>query len=95
MTIVGKGGLRRAVHEEINRLGIKDCVTLIDETNKMKDYYSIAHILLAPANYEALSLVLIEAQACGVKVLASENIPYEMAQCGLLEHLDLSIGPNG
>ncbi len=95
LTIIGRGNLGKEVREEIDRSGIHDHVTWIEETNEMKKYYSDSHIVLAPANYEALSLVLIEAQACGAMVLVSENVPYEMAQCGLIDHLELSAGPEG
>ncbi len=49
------------------------------------------NIFLLPSLYEGLGIVLIEAQATGLKCFASDRVPVE-ANLGLVEYLPLEIG---
>ena len=75
MTMVGKGKMETEVISEIERLGLSDKITLVRETGEMELYYKNADIYLFPSNYEGLGITLIEAQASGLKCLASDAIP--------------------
>lgn len=91
MTMVGKGKMETEVISEIERLGLSDKITLVRETGEMELYYKNADIYLFPSNYEGLGITLIEAQASGLKCLASDAIPRQ-SQCGLVEYKSLNDG---
>lgn len=79
------------VREEIEKLGLSPSITLISETTQMEKYYSKADLYLLPSNYEGLPITLVEAQASGLKCLASDVISRE-SQFGLVEYKPLSDG---
>lgn len=91
MTMVGSGKMDLQVDEEIKRLGIDEHVTRVRETSEMDQYYKNADLYLFPSNYEGLGITLIEAQASGLKCLASDTVPKE-SQCGLVEYRSLGDG---
>ena len=91
MTIIGKGKMASQVRDEIGRLGLTQNVTLISQTDHMEVYYQNADIYLLPSNYEGLAITLIEAQASGLKCLASSSISEE-SQCGLVKYKSLNDG---
>ena len=92
MTMIGRGNLEKTVREEIARLGIEKRIDIILETDHMPDFYQSADVFLFPSFYEGLGMTLIEAQASGLKCLASDAVPIE-AQCGLVVFKPLNDGP--
>ena len=91
MTMVGKGKMETEVESEITRLNLTDHITCVQETDCMEKYYRNADLYLFPSNYEGLGITLIEAQASGLKCLASDVVPRE-SQCGLVRYKSLDDG---
>jgi glycosyltransferase involved in cell wall biosynthesis len=91
MTMVGKGMMEAEVEAEIKRLGLVNQITCVYETSEMEKYYKNADVYLFPSNYEGLGITLIEAQASGLKCLASDVVPRE-SQCGLVKYKPLQDG---
>lgn len=91
LTMIGKGEMQMQVEKKINELGLADCVTIISETAQMAEYYQMADVFLFPSNYEGLGIVAIEAQACGTKCLASDQVP-KLTQCGMVVYLPRELG---
>lgn len=91
LTVVGKGMMEAQVKDKINKLGMREHVTCVSETDKMEEYYKNSDLYLFPSNYEGLGITLIEAQASSLKCLASDAVPRE-AQCGLVEYKALRDG---
>ena len=87
-TMIGNGGLLPEVNRKIDQMQLRDCITLVPESNEMVRYYREADVFLFPSHYEGLGIVLIEAQACGTKCLASDQVP-SVTQCGLAKYLSL------
>lgn len=52
-------------------LGVADRVMLIGEQSDPAPYYAIADMFVMPSAYESFGLVLLEALACGVPVIAT------------------------
>lgn len=72
--LIGDGMLREEIEEQIKQYGLEDCIIL---TGKRKDVYRLLQIfdvLVMPSLFEGMPVALIEAQASGVPVLASDNI---------------------
>lgn len=86
--LVGHGELKEKIETVIANYQLKNVRLLASESN-VAELLSISHALLLPSLYEGLPIVLIEAQAVGVRCLVSDKITEEL-QLGLLEHLPLN-----
>lgn len=75
LTVVGDGDERCAFEEEAAGLGLATRVTFLGRLSRtaLRDAYREAHVLAFPSMgvAEAFGLVALEAQACGVPVVAS------------------------
>lgn len=77
----------------IEKLGIRNNVDMIPgDKVDITSYYAQAEYMIFPSIFEGFGIVLIEAQAMGIKCYVSENIQEE-ADVGLLTFLHLSDGP--
>lgn len=79
-TIIGEGHCRPALEAQIRRLGLQDVVTLLGARTRQEVFheYSLAHIFLLPSieyagQAETQGLVIQEAQAAGLPVIASDT----------------------
>jgi len=76
LTIIGDGDLRPILEEKAHQLGIKDKVIFVGRVSDAEklNYYQRAYVCCLPSidKSEAFGLVLIEAMACGVPVIASD-----------------------
>lgn len=70
LDIIGDGPLRPALQEQIQRLGLQDSVRLLKPTSHVQDAYLGASIFVLTSRYEGLPMVLLEAQACGLPIVA-------------------------
>jgi len=72
-TIAGSGELKSLVDNLQKKFSNIDCLGHISQNN-MPQLYSSSDIVIAPSRWEGLSNVILEAQSCGITVIAS-NIP--------------------
>lgn len=80
--------MRKAIDEG----GIHDWVDVVDGSNGVESFPAKTTFYILPSKHEGASLVVIEAQACGIKVFASTGVPQEM-NVGGITYLDLNDGP--
>jgi len=75
LTVVGSGDLREKYEEQADKLGIKKFVKFAGRVSDkdLPSYYGNADVFVLPSinRCEAFGLVLLEAMACGVAVIAS------------------------
>lgn len=83
--IVGEGPQRASLQAESDRLGLGDCVRFLGARvhEDLPSIYREADVFVLPSRSEGLGVVLIEAMACGLPIVASRvgGIP-EVAQEG-------------
>lgn len=92
LTIIGDGTLASTIKQKIDQYNLQDKITWIKQTDMMTEYYKNADILLLPSHYEGLPFTLIEAQAAGIKCLASDKVdPASQCGCCVYKSLDDSI----
>ncbi len=85
--LVGHGSLQADIEAYI-KSELLDNVKLLPPDSNVAELLAVSHALLLPSLFEGLPITLIEAQAVGVKCLASDRITEE-AQLGLVEYLPL------
>lgn len=75
LLLLGDGPLMEDVQSKVSSLGLKDKVIFIGNVPNVNEYYSAMDRFVLPSLYEGLGMVLIEAQANGLKCLASDTVP--------------------
>lgn len=75
MTLVGSGGLRQKVLDALVRLDLRSAVTLVPYLPREEIAAAMRshRVLLMTSHYEGSPRVLIEALACGMQVVATEE----------------------
>lgn len=77
LIIIGEGELESLLKERVKELNIENDVLFINKTNMINDFLQAFDIFVFPSLYEGVGIVNIEAQAAGLKVIASSNVPKE------------------
>jgi len=70
--IVGDGEQKPMLQNMVCEYGLEDKITFTGAIPNVADYYQRSRIIVMPSYYEGLPLVLLEAMACGVPVVASQ-----------------------
>ena len=78
LVLVGSGKLEKNINEKIKELNLENDVILYGETTEVQKLYSAFDVFLFPSVYEGLGIVLVEAQANGLPILAANTIPSEV-----------------
>lgn len=84
--IGGDGPLKEATEEYINKNGLNDNVILLSNIYNTEDYYNASDMFLLPSKYEGFGIVLIEAQATGLKTMVSSTVTREVVFTDLVEY---------
>lgn len=79
-----------AINNLCERYGVKDKVILCGYQNNTVPFYSAMDVLVFPSLYEGLPGTLIEAQASGLKCIASDSITDEVKLTDDIEFLSLA-----
>ena len=70
LDIVGDGPLREELQGQIEQLGLQESVHLLPPTNDIQSLYAQSSIFVLTSRYEGLPMVLLEAQAFGLPIVA-------------------------
>jgi len=89
--IVGQGPFQDIIKKNIQDYGLEENVFLLGVRNDVPNLMAGADVMLMPSLHEGFPVVLVEAQAIGLKSLISTNISTEVdLGVGLVEFLDLN-----
>lgn len=77
--IVGEGYQRQILEQQIEQLGLANCVRLLGFQTNPYQYMAAANIFVLSSLYEGFGNVIVEAMACGAPVIAT-NCPYGPAE---------------
>lgn len=90
LLLVGEGEDRAAVEEKIQKLGIEENVILTGMRGDVERLIQAMDVFLFPSRFEGLSVVLIEAQAAGLKCITSKEVVSSATKITpLVEFVDL------
>lgn len=90
LLLAGVGSLMEIIIEEVDRLGLKDHVRFLGVRADINQQLQGFDLFLFPSLYEGLPVTLIEAQASGLPIVASDTITAEVDLTGLITFLDIN-----
>ena len=70
--IFGEGEDREKLQDQINGLGLSDRIHLMSTTNDIYNEYRQSQFFVMCSDFEGFGLVIIEAMACGIPVVATD-----------------------
>lgn len=88
--LLGSGHLQSEIQEKVAKMGLTQQVHFIGSVSNVQDYLQAMDVMLFPSLFEGLPVSLIEAQAMGLPIVASNSISQEVAVIPeLLQFVDL------
>ncbi len=94
LLLVGDGELRPKIESEIEYLGIKNKVTILNARNDVPRILKALDVFIFPSLYEGLGIVLIEAQKMGIPCVISNAIPQEAVISNLVHRMGENATPS-
>ena len=93
LLLAGDGDLRRKIEDKVKRLGLTSKVKFLGVRNDINSIMQVMDLFLFPSLFEGLPVVLVEAQAAGLKCIVADTITRESDITGRVEFLSLSETP--
>ena len=92
LLLLGEGTLFDQIKAKVQRLGLSNSVVFAGVVPDVYNYLNAMDVFAFPSVFEGLPLTLVEAQANGLKIFASDAVSSESDLTGLVEFLPLSLG---
>lgn len=89
LMLIGDGENKPDVKKQIEELHLTDSVRFCGLVNNVNDYMQAMDVFVLPSRYEGLPIVGVEAQAAGLPVITSVNVPEELEISDLVTFLEL------
>ncbi|WP_298316347.1 glycosyltransferase family 1 protein [uncultured Aquimarina sp.] len=89
LVLIGDGPLKKVMEKEAKSLSIDSNVHFLGVRADVPELFQMFDIFVFPSFYEGLPVTLIEAQAAGIKVLASDSITTEVSLTDDIEFLSI------
>lgn len=89
LLLIGEGELMGDIKKRAKELGIYENIVFIGKTTEVDKYLQAIDIFVLPSHFEGLPVVLIEAQALGLKCLASDKVSKDSNITGLVDFLPI------
>jgi glycosyltransferase involved in cell wall biosynthesis len=91
LLLIGEGNTEVNIKDKVNEYGLQDVVILLGWRNDVERIMQAMDLFLLPSLFEGLGIVLIEAQAAGLKCICSDRVPKEAAITNNVEFIPLDI----
>lgn len=89
LVLLGEGELESFIKNKSKKLNIFDNIKFLGVRDNVNDYLQAMDVFLFPSKFEGLGIVAIEAQASGLRTIASTKVPKETNVTPLIEYLSL------
>lgn len=93
LMLVSDGPTLADVKLQVAQLGLADCVIFTGRRSDAQRMYQAMDAFVMPSRWEGLPLVLVEAQASGLEVLASDRITRDVACTDRIRFLNIDQSP--
>ena len=94
LLLIGQGENQGTVRQKVAALNLQDKVTFTGARLDVDKLVQAMDIFVFPSRFEGLGIVLIEAQAAGLKCITSKGkVPYEVNITGNVEFVELAENP--
>ncbi len=93
LLLIGEGGLKKTIKEKVAQLNLLESVKFLGLRSDVSELMSSFDAFVFPSFYEGLPVTLIEAQAGGVNVFASNTITNEVALTSKIQFLNIKATP--
>lgn len=90
LCLVGSGKLEKEVKKKVKKLNIEENVKFLGLRNDVNQLLMSFDVFLFPSRFEGLPVTLIEAQAAGSKIIASDTITKEVKITDLIQFISLN-----
>lgn len=92
LVLMGGGKLKEQVVAQAIGLGIRDKVIFTGIVPNVRDYLQAMDVFVLPSFFEGLGMVVVEAQAAGLRCVVADTVPREATVTDLVDSLPLSAG---
>jgi glycosyltransferase involved in cell wall biosynthesis len=89
LLLIGEGSLKSEIERKVKRFNLSDKVLFLGVRQDIPQLLSCMNILAFPSLYEGLPLTLIEAQANGLQICASDSISEKAKLTDLVHFISL------
>lgn len=90
LLLIGDGKLKGFIEEKINSMGLSDDIILAGNVDNVNELLNAMDVMVFPSFFEGLPFALIEAQASGLPIVASDVVTKGTKITDLLSFLSLS-----
>lgn len=84
LMLLGDGKLRNDIENQIEKLGIKENVLLLGKREDSAELMQAMDVFVFPSRFEGLPVVLVEAQASGLKSIVADTVTNE---CEIMDNI--------
>ncbi len=92
LLLIGEGNEFNDIKEKVNSWGLDKVVIFLGGRSDVNALINVMDIFVFPSLFEALPVVLIEAQANGLPIIVSKGIPKEADLTNSINFIDLKLG---
>lgn len=92
LVLIGDGPLKQNTIEKAKKLHIFDQILFLGLKTNISELIQMIDVFVFPSLYEGLPVTLVEAQAAGLKILASNNITEEVKLTEDIQFLPITEG---
>ncbi len=90
LLFVGDGELKQRIMDRVQESGLNDYVLFVGNVTNVNEYMAAMDVIALPSFHEGLPIVGIEAQAAGLHMIASSNVPSELNITKTMTYIDLN-----
>lgn len=90
---IGDGELKGSIDNKVKSLNLQDNVRLLGQRSDISDLMNVMDTFILPSLHEGFPIVLVEAQATGLRCYVADNITRDCNITGNVKYLPIDVTP--